>query len=455
MRTSGWLLRAVLLSAVIAAPVDVAVACSCMPSGPPCQSTFQVDAVFAGTVRSISALPDDGPALRPGEMRLPRALQVQFVDILAFRGVQAATVSLVTAGSGPSCGYAFKQGERYLVYANRTVDGTGLVTGICSRTRPLADAAEDLRFLQGLTVGGRTQARVYGTVTHGERDLATGQGLTHGPVSDVIVTVRGAGKTYEAVTDARGQYEVFVPSGKYDVSAIPPVRFSSRHLQQTIELPDNRACFVADFGVHFDGRISGRVRQPSGEPAVGAFVQVMAADSIGKMGNVQTLHVASDSGGRFEFTDVSPGRYVVGVDLTRRMDADVVFPTTFHPGTSEAGSPTIIELKGGERRELEPLTLPAPRRSHRLTGTVVFEDGRPAAGAFISLRDGREPWRQVAVGIKTGDDGSFAFVVHEGLSYIASASYWDEATRKQGAGRVGPFVIDGNTRPLRVMLSPR
>ena len=29
-------------------------------------------------------------------------------------------------------------GERYLVYASRNTQGAGLVTGICSRTRPLA-----------------------------------------------------------------------------------------------------------------------------------------------------------------------------------------------------------------------------------------------------------------------------------------------------------------------------
>ncbi len=33
-------------------------ACSCPSSGPPCQNAFQVDVVFAGTVRSIVPLPD-------------------------------------------------------------------------------------------------------------------------------------------------------------------------------------------------------------------------------------------------------------------------------------------------------------------------------------------------------------------------------------------------------------
>jgi hypothetical protein len=150
---------------------------------------------------------------------------------------------------------------------------------------------------------------------------------------------------------------------------------------------------------------------------------------------------------------VPPGRYVVGVDLIRRMDAREVFPTTFHPGTQDSSRATIVRLEGGQERELQSMTLPPARRSHHLVGTVVFEDGTPASGALISLSDGITQFRQVAVGIKTGPDGTFDFLVHEGLSYIASASFWDEGLRKQVAGTVGPFVIGGDVVPLRVVLS--
>lgn len=455
MRVARLLTGFATLTALTLAPAHDAWACSCPSSGPPCQNAFQVDAVFVGTVRSISALPDDGPPLRPGEARIPRALRVEFVDVLAFRGVQGVAISILTAGSGPACGYAFKQGERYLVYASRAADGTGLVTGICSRTRLLADAGDDLSFLQALSVPSQTRARVYGTITHWERDLATGEPREHGPVPDVLVTVHGLGSAFDAWTDARGRYEVTAPPGKYQVTAFPPPGFSARHLQQTIELRDARACFVADFGVQFDGRIRGVVRQSSGEPAAGVSVEVMAAESVGKTGNIQTLRALSDAGGSFEFTEMSPGRYVVGVDLTRRMDAQVVFPATFHPGTTDAALATVVQLDGGQHRQLDPMTLPPARRPYRLTGTVVFDDGSPASGAFISLRDGSATWRQVAVGIKTDFDGSFSFVVHQGLSYIAQASYWDEAERMQVSGSVGPFVVSGDTGPLKVVLSPR
>jgi len=172
MRVARYSIIITALSAFILAIAPDSWACSCAASGPPCQSAFQADAIFVGTVASITALPDDDlPLLRPGEARIPRTLHVEFADVQPYRGLQSTTATVFTAGSGPSCGYAFKTGERYLVYATRQAGGTGLVTGICSRTRRIGDAGEDLRFLQTLSQPTPAGARVYGTITHWERDL--------------------------------------------------------------------------------------------------------------------------------------------------------------------------------------------------------------------------------------------------------------------------------------------
>ena len=112
---------------------------------------------------------------------------------------------------------------------------------------------------------------------------------------------------------------------------------------------------------------------------------------------------------------------------------------------------TIAEIL--DQRELEPFVVPPARPSYRLTGTVLFADRVPASGVVVSLSDGATSWRQVASGIKTGSDGSFSFVVHEGLSYIATASYWDEVQGKTSGAILGPFVMTAETRPLQIVLS--
>ena len=262
------------------------------------------------------------------------------------------------------------------------------------------------------------------------------------------------GQVLDTWTDDAGRYEVKVPPGKYEVTFLPSPGFSNKYLQHSIDLPDGRACAALDWSVNFDGHITGVIRRPQGGgPGAEIPVELMSADAIGKSGSISVLRTSSDSAGRFEFTEVPPGRNVVGVDLIRRMDAKEVFPTTFHPGTQDASEATIVQLEGGAQRELAPMPLPPAKRSHRLAGTVAYEDGTPASGVFISLWDGITKLRQVAVGTKTGPDGTFEFLVHEGLSYIARASIWDESLRKQVAGTAGPFVIGADLTPLRVVLS--
>jgi hypothetical protein len=341
-------------------------------------------------------------------------------------------------------------GERYLVYATRNAQVAGLVTSICSRTRPLSEATEDLQFLQTLAAPG-DRAHLSGTVTHWERDLATGEPGNYGVVQNLRVNVIGKGTVLDAWTDDAGRFDVRLPPGKYDVTFLPPPGFSTRGLRHSVELRDPRSCAVLDWSVSFDGRIRGVVQRPPGDAGTTIPVELMAAEAVGKGGNIQVLRTSADAGGGFEFTEVPPGRYLVGVDLIRRIDPKVVFPTTFHPGTPDATAATVVQLEGGEERELAPMTLPPARRAHRLVGTVVFDDGSPASGAFISLSDGITKFRQVAGGIKTGPDGTFGFLVHEGLSYIAHAS--DESQGKQVSSSVGPFVIGGDLAPIQVVLS--
>ena len=430
----------------VVAPAIDAWACSCGPYGPPCQNAFQVDAVFMGTVARITPVPDG--------FRIPHGVRVDFTAVVAFRGLQSPIASVVTAGSGPACGYTFKEGERYLVYARRAADGIGLTTNICSRTRRLADAGDDLRFLRTLSDASDTRPRVSGTITHTEWDLA-GAAREYGPVSDVLVTARGLGSAFDTWTDAQGRYELAVPPGKYEVTVVPPAGLHTPARGQPIEVPDARACFVADFGVVFDGRISGSVRDSSGEPAEGVTVELMLEKTLGTTRHVRTLHASSDAGGRFEFGPLPPGRYVVGVGLTRRSTSEVLYPPTFHPGTADPESATVVGLAAGQHFDLESMTLLPPKRPFRLTGTVVFADGTAASGAVISLWDGRALWRQVAAGITTEADGTFSFVVHDGLSYVANASHSNDSTGKRFGARVGPFVVTEDTAPIRIVLSER
>lgn len=443
--------RKSLLAVLIAFPVIAfardASACSCMDPGEPCQAAFRVNTVFVGTVRTISTVTEEAQgALRLGSRPMPTN-RVEFDNVIPFRGGVSGTATVMTAEQGSACGYAFKPGVRYVVYAHQ--DGARLVSGLCSRTRPLSDAADDIRFLQSMPALQPAGARLYGSVVHGESDPVNGEYLDHGPVEGVLITVTGS-KIAATRTDAGGKYSLTLPPGKYAVTATPPPGFSNRYLQQQIELSDVRACHDVSFGVRYDGRIKGALRLASGAPAGEIKVEAMVVERVGRTDFVPPFQAETDSGGVFELTDLPPGRYLVGVDLTRRMDAERAFPTTFYPGTSAVASATVIEIGGGQRREIGTLTLPPERRSFQITGVVVYEDGRPASGATIALWDGQVSWRQVAVGIRAGADGTFSFLVHDGLSYLAKAVVTDALFRQIHGNR--SFVATDGLAPLRIVI---
>lgn len=111
-------------------PVASRPACSCVTPPPPRAALQAFAAVFDGTVARIERDPAAGPFAE---------IRVTFVVHTQWKGVTASPLRLMTQGDSAMCGYAFRLGQRYLVYADRMP--TELAVGLCSRTR-LYDAAE-------------------------------------------------------------------------------------------------------------------------------------------------------------------------------------------------------------------------------------------------------------------------------------------------------------------------
>lgn len=113
-------------------------ACSCIPPPPPLEALEQADAVFSGTVISIVS---DGSQMSRNDI-------VSFQVEKVWKGVTSRTVQLTTASTGAACGYGFREGTAYLVYAHGTPD---LSVNSCSRTKLLVNAQEDLFALNSST----------------------------------------------------------------------------------------------------------------------------------------------------------------------------------------------------------------------------------------------------------------------------------------------------------------
>lgn len=114
-------------------PERTAFACSCVPPRPPAEDLEISDAVFRGTVIAI-----DQNALRYNNA-------VVFDVDRSWKGISnyQNVVTVITGRGGGDCGYHFEWSKEYVVYASASDDGS-LDTGICSGTKPVEYASEDL-----------------------------------------------------------------------------------------------------------------------------------------------------------------------------------------------------------------------------------------------------------------------------------------------------------------------
>lgn len=111
--------------------------------------------IFTGTVVGITEVHGEvGRAGQKEVMIVER--RVRFVVTEAFFAPLPRELEVSTS----LCGYDFEPGQAYLVDANRTSER--LTVSICSRTKPLADASDDVELLRGWVRGNTRVTSAFG-----------------------------------------------------------------------------------------------------------------------------------------------------------------------------------------------------------------------------------------------------------------------------------------------------
>jgi hypothetical protein len=190
-------------------------ACSCSGREIPTKAFVQADAVFVGTVRSIS---------REGNDPL-RDLHVSFDVDAALKGKQ---FDVRTSSQGTACGYRFTEGERYLVFAYQSDESKFLTTGTCTRTRELLPNAVDDEVEVFRTLSkGRLEPRIFGTVyelTRGIYPLREDYWKSRQPMKGIRIIAANGKNRYEAESGADGTFRIRnVSPGNYRLTfKVPP-----------------------------------------------------------------------------------------------------------------------------------------------------------------------------------------------------------------------------------------
>lgn len=448
MRNLGYRLAFAAACLFLPALASPTYACSCLDPGPPCQAYWNSSVSFSGTPLSVSRVEVEWE----GHKMVQRLFLFRVEE--AFRGIEGKEVEVLTGAWGGDCGYDFQPGTKYLVYGGRVQDKPWVGTSICTRTRPLSEAAEDLSFIRGLP-GAPAGGEIYGTARRYTVNLETGGRDEAGAITGAKVTATSGGRSIEEVTGGDGGYSFKgLAPGKYTVRVTLPPHLSPQE-EQRVEVHD-RGCARIDYRAVVDGRIIGRVLDSRGQ-SPGSITLDLLPLAEGKQ--LRALWAITESDGSFVFKDLPPGRYVLGVNVGDAPDKDMPYKTTFYPSASEQSAAEIISLGEGQHVTGVVFHLPQPLASRALTGVVVWPNGRPVTRGEVSLTE-------VASGRPAGMDakvdrlGCFSIQAFEGVKYRLRASTpadpnWDPDSGRGVALLVSPEVEvmpSAKTGPVRLVI---
>lgn len=335
-----------------------------------------------------------GETFRRGVRRARHGVRArQRADRCRTRGdrVRPGTISI---DSGPgNCAFAFQPGERYIIYARRDPSSGELSTSMCTRTHPLSDprTRADLALFDRLRKRTPSGNLVTGVVFDATLDLANPN--VPRPLAGVRVTASpvDGGPPRTTTTRADGTYEfTAIPPGSVRITAVLPPEFEP-YAPVVQELRDPGGCAEADIRPRIDGRIRGQLLDEGGQPL--RSVDVQLADAARARSQIpdrppylRTLTATTGEDGRFEFRQVGPGRYVLGVALQEPLRAGKLGRRRFYSDALDPASATLVEVGKAQQLELAPFKLtPLPSdRAITITVQAPTDDIAVATKLFVS-----------------------------------------------------------------------
>ena len=428
-----------------------AAACECMVRPGPCGAPTQADVVFVGRVADIVS--------RNPETILT-GLTVRFAIERSFKGLSVThkTVEVKTGAGGGDCGYDFKPGQRYFVFASLS-EGF-LYTSICSNTQPASGAEDDIELIDAL-VRGRPETRIFGRIELLEQKVETSpEDLRSLSLAGMRVEARNTSTVLLGTTDADGLYRIKdVPPGRYVIRLVGPFPPNLELLQrsaQNVEIRPPTGCGArVDFPAYAYGEVRGRILDSSGQP-LGSNIDVGLVKEDSFSNGIQAISgTRTGPGGTYEFRYVRAGRYVVGVNLDNPPSAESPYPRTYL--SSASGKPAIVSIVRGVTRSNVDIRLPRGLDTISIVGRVVDTQGVPVRGASIEVIDVEYSRRVSGIDADTAGeaaaDGSFSITVIRNRSYEVRAYLGKDFTRTGRRPEAPTITTNRAVPPLNVVLS--
>jgi hypothetical protein len=435
------------LAVVVILPV-VAEACSCFSGFPLCQTYWDTPAVFKGTVIEVEEI--RVPAGRPDAYYSKRRVHISVDE--TFRGNVSGVVPIATGAGGGDCGYNFEEGKSYLVYAYKNDEGQ-LGTGICTRTRPIEKADEDLEFIRGLD-----KTKPVGTVSGGVQEYKPRRSDDNiwtqpRPLAGVSVFLSNDRSKYEAKTKEDGtfRFDDLTP-GEFRLKLLAPPGYWPKEIDQKFRVHP-KGCVSMGHSFSLDSSISGRVLKADGTPASKVMVHLIPVEQVNLPHQPDPYFAETDEEGRFSLRSMTPGTYYLGVRLLRITMSDFPYPRTFYPGTTKLEEAAVVTVIAGQPQTGLNFQLPPALRSRTIEGVVVMADGKPAKNFSVHTMDIEYTKGGLGdgTGVELGPDGKFTITRPDGIAYAVHA-YVNFPDGKQMHAPPESVPSKGNQKGLKLVV---
>jgi hypothetical protein len=431
---------------IIVAPTVIACSCARLFAGShPCSSYWSSDIVFTGQVSEIERRQTNNDNGTVGN----RHVVTHFLVDEAFRGVSGKAIEIYTGAGGGDCGYSFKQGERYIIYGRRNPQDGQIWTGICSATKPLADAAPDLEYARAVK-RGETGGIIFGSVARYERANAQSRG-NHKMLARIPVIVEGQGQSYNVLTGQDGIFQVGgLPDGTYRVRIELPADLPPLPPQEAVI--GKMRCAAVEFFTNSLATLGGRLLDPEGAPLKGTPVHLVPAEENSETERNGGLELAgyTDQDGKFAISQIPAGRYLLVLNPHGHPDKDdPPYPRTYFPRTTERAAAKVFRISEGEQIEVEDFRLLTRLVPHTITGRVEWPDGSPAVNVLVMIEHPEKP--EGMDFLTTDKNGRFEVNGYVGARYRVLAEHRSDKNAKHA--KPVELVITGASEPLKLTIT--
>jgi protocatechuate 3,4-dioxygenase beta subunit len=225
----------------------------------------------------------------------------------------------------------------------------------------------------GIDISMPTAATISGTVTDSRGQPIQGS---------IQVASTDGSKSYYAQSNASGSYTVDqLPYGSYTVYAYPSgyiAEYWDDHIYSAdadiITLVTGQAKIGVDFELIVGGRISGTVKDASGDPYPGSYN--VTAFQPGDPGNLLYDYTST---GQYEFENMPPGSYYIFMKTGSN-------PTVFHPTGFSSTSATIVSITDEEVKSGRDITIPdGPYDNGSISGVMYRNNGTPYTNVSVRI----------------------------------------------------------------------